>query len=303
MNHISLGEVIVYLVGLIIIGIVITIAILYLSNLFINRYPYFTHDFDISGKRKILSDEYVIKYLLNGGIDDIKQHQTLVVAWKEKHPNKNIDEDRTYMFRFVRYYSAGKHVVSLVKYYTYADLCMLYGLHAHPSVVNKHPYYSHNNSKDNLRQKTIVSDSINSKSTQLLPLYPNVLPIGMVQYLYEKRPMSISVFEQGYQYNKCENKTAYPGCYILYDADANKYYVGQSNDIWRRVHEHIVGKRNKNQKMQPIDNAISVGHTVYIRLMIIGTGNIYDLNEMERVLIAAYNSVSPNGYNLTKGNG
>ena len=112
MNHISFGEVIVYLVGLIIIGIVITIAILYLSNLFINRYPYFTHDFDISGKRKILSDEYVIKYLLNGGIDDIKQHQTLVVAWKEKHPNQKIDEDRTYMGRAILFRRETRCIIS-----------------------------------------------------------------------------------------------------------------------------------------------------------------------------------------------
>lgn len=140
-------------------------------------------------------------------------------------------------------------------------------------------------------------DTLNST---FLPVYPEHLPDAFNAYLEEKLPMTLDVFDQ---VRKQYEKQWIPGCYVIYDMIEKKYYVGQAKDVWGRVQQHISGASCKNKNPQTIDVNLKIKkHQAMIRVIKIGTADIVDLNEMERRLIAAYDSYR-NGYNLTKGNG
>ncbi|MBR1610318.1 MAG: GIY-YIG nuclease family protein, partial [Methanobrevibacter sp.] len=90
-----------------------------------------------------------------------------------------------------------------------------------------------------------------------------------------------------------------PGCYIIYNQRTDKYYVGQSGDLFRRLKEHLDGRGSGGKR---IDFEMASNDPVLIRWLPCFDAGYRDLNEMERDLIAAYDSYN-NGYNLTKGNG
>lgn len=45
-------------------------------------YPYFSHEFDVSGKRNPQIEDLLDTFLISGGFDEIKIHQERIMAWK-----------------------------------------------------------------------------------------------------------------------------------------------------------------------------------------------------------------------------
>ena len=78
-----------------------------------------------------------------------------------------------------------------------------------------------------------------------------------------------------------------------------KSYIGKTvNDVNTRWNEHIRGKDKKSL----IYRAINKYGKDNFEFSIIGTANSMDeLNDLERFFIAEFNSLTPNGYNFTKG--
>lgn len=91
----------------------------------------------------------------------------------------------------------------------------------------------------------------------------------------------------------------FEGCYVLYNIDKNKAYVGQSGKVPSRVYAHLTGGG-----CSFIQQAFHAGDIIEI-CMIDKSDTRYasdfDLNRFERELIAAYDAYD-NGYNLTRGN-
>lgn len=88
------------------------------------------------------------------------------------------------------------------------------------------------------------------------------------------------------------------GCYVIYNKTKRKYYVGQATRLFFRVNQHFTGhgcgdvyadyKRGRDK--------------FTIRLIPLVNSGYYDLDKMEKDLIAKYNAYD-RGYNKTIGNG
>lgn len=96
------------------------------------------------------------------------------------------------------------------------------------------------------------------------------------------------------------NDSPRKGCYIIHNVENNKYYVGQSKDILKRLHQHFVGTKPKNIifaedyfKSKNPDNLFEV------RFVFCETKD--ELDETERFYIEKYDAFR-NGYNGTAGN-
>ncbi len=85
--------------------------------------------------------------------------------------------------------------------------------------------------------------------------------------------------------------------YAFYFPTSDKYYVGQTCDIKRRISDHIKGRTGKNL---PIHNAINkYDDWIVTPLHVCYTRDDADRVEIEE--IRNFNSITPNGYNLTAG--
>lgn len=85
--------------------------------------------------------------------------------------------------------------------------------------------------------------------------------------------------------------------YRIYFPESNKCYIGQTNNIKVRMIVHLNGREGENisvhSALQKYDDwEISVLHTCYSR---------DEANRVEIEEIRNFNSVAPNGYNLTHG--
>ena len=47
-------------------------------------YPYYTHSFDVSGKRGPQIDDFIDSFLLSGGIKEIESHHKFIDTCKER---------------------------------------------------------------------------------------------------------------------------------------------------------------------------------------------------------------------------
>lgn len=81
-------------------------------------YPYFIHDFDVSGKRGPQIDDLLDEFLIDGNFECIQNHQKKIEQWKQescqriahslmkKYRNQQylhaVDDSRAFMFHFVR---------------------------------------------------------------------------------------------------------------------------------------------------------------------------------------------------------
>jgi hypothetical protein len=92
------------------------------------------------------------------------------------------------------------------------------------------------------------------------------------------------------------------GCYVIHNTENNKYYVGQSKDVIKRINQHFKGTTPNNvifaedyysSKLHDKDNLFSV--------KIIRLETKDELDETERQLIFDYDA-RKNGYNGTSGN-
>lgn len=89
----------------------------------------------------------------------------------------------------------------------------------------------------------------------------------------------------------------FPGCYIIHNHSKDRYYVGQSVHVLRRVANHFTGKGNGD-----VYADLKYGDEFTVRLeALLGSGYL-NLDDLERALIAKYDAYD-NGYNKTRGNG
>lgn len=134
----------------------------------------------------------------------------------------------------------------------------------------------------------------------LLPVKESCLSPDCVSYIHAHRCYNINEYKRAW--NTAGQKRVVPGCYIILDCNVNKIYVGQAQNLKIRMNQHLHGK--DSDKPDNIDYAIAVlQHSILIRHIPLGRSGYYDLNEMERHLIEAYDCQYPKGYNKTKGNG
>lgn len=83
--------------------------------------------------------------------------------------------------------------------------------------------------------------------------------------------------------------------YCIYFPTSNKYYIGQTNDLKRRMRDHLNSKSNSlvgNALNKYDDWQISILHT---RI------NRDEINLLEIESIRNFNTIRPYGYNLTAG--
>ena len=166
-----------------------------------------------------------------------------------------------------------------------------------------------------IQEQSIIDKSVDDHTDdllddRLLPVCANVLPDGMFQYLQHLPIINNSEFIHMWAEVRRQKKHI-PGCYVIYDCDEDKIYVGKGSDVYSRVKEHFDGKSLPSKKPQIIDyNLCKLRHSAWIRIIEIpdliqklSDSNLGELNYLERLLIAAYDCVEPKGYNLTKGNG
>ena len=91
------------------------------------------------------------------------------------------------------------------------------------------------------------------------------------------------------------------GVYIIHDIDVDKYYVGQSVNVIKRVRGHFNGRVSSGGSGD-IDLALKMGHNIRVALLEFDSKLYRDLDHMEREYIKKFNSYY-NGYNRTRGNG
>ena len=96
------------------------------------------------------------------------------------------------------------------------------------------------------------------------------------------------------------NYTHITGCYVIRNDEKNKYYVGQSKDVVKRIKQHFSGTVPKNiifaedyYRSQNNDNLFSV------KIHKLSTKD--EMDAMEKYLIDYYDAYSQ-GYNKTQGN-
>lgn len=88
------------------------------------------------------------------------------------------------------------------------------------------------------------------------------------------------------------------GVYILYNKNRKMYYVGQATRLFFRVNQHFTGHGNGDVYADYKRGKDSFT----IRLVPLVNSGYYDLDKLEKDMIARYDSYNK-GYNKTKGNG
>lgn len=93
------------------------------------------------------------------------------------------------------------------------------------------------------------------------------------------------------------------GCYVIHNCENNKYYVGQSKDVMKRIcKQHFDGTNIKNIIFaEDFYNSKLNNKDDLFEVKIIRLNTKDELDEMERDLIEEYDSFK-NGYNGTNGN-
>ena len=92
------------------------------------------------------------------------------------------------------------------------------------------------------------------------------------------------------------------GCYIIHNKENDKYYVGQSKDIYKRIKQHFFGTIPKNiifAEDYYSSNFINKDELFELKIIPCATKDLLDKTEKE--LIEFYDSKN-NGYNGTNGN-
>lgn len=150
-------------------------------------------------------------------------------------------------------------------------------------------------------EKAVRTSSVKSRYADvLLPVKETNLSPECVSYIHTHQCYTVHDYRRTWE--STGQKKVVPGCYIILDCDVNRIYVGQAQNLKKRMDQHLNGK--DSNKSDNIDYAIAVlQHNVLIRHIPLGKSGYYDLNEMERHLIKAYDCQYPKGYNKTKGNG
>lgn len=87
------------------------------------------------------------------------------------------------------------------------------------------------------------------------------------------------------------------GVYILLNINKCKHYVGQAKRVYFRVNQHFTGKGNPE-----VYADFMYGNNFRIKIIRLGDSGYYDLDKLEKDMIAKYDAYH-SGYNKTVGNG
>lgn len=91
------------------------------------------------------------------------------------------------------------------------------------------------------------------------------------------------------------------GCYVIKNTEKNKYYVGQSKDIIKRIRQHFNGTIPKNYIFAEDYYSSKINKEDIFAIKILKLSTKDELDSTERDLISYYDSLN-NGYNKTQGN-
>ncbi len=92
------------------------------------------------------------------------------------------------------------------------------------------------------------------------------------------------------------------GCYIIHNRENDKYYVGQSKDIHKRIKQHFKGTKPNNVSFaEDYYNSLFLNKDEIFEIKIIECQTKDELDKMEKILIQEYDSLN-SGYNKTSGN-
>lgn len=97
-------------------------------------------------------------------------------------------------------------------------------------------------------------------------------------------------------YKRCD----FEGVYIVRNIDKNKYYVGQSINVIKRLRQHFNGRPSKGGA-NDLNNALVNGDRLEVVLLELKGSTFRNLNDMESFFINHFNSYH-RGYNRTRGN-
>lgn len=101
--------------------------------------------------------------------------------------------------------------------------------------------------------------------------------------------------------NRNSKRCDFEGVYIVHNIDTNKYYVGQSINVIKRLRSHFNG-RSTTGGSDDLNNALINGDRLEVVLLALKDSNFRNLNDMESFFINHFDSYH-NGYNRTRGNG
>lgn len=106
---------------MIILGLVLFVGLIFFLVSFFKSpfsYPYFLHDFDVSGKRNPQIEDWIDEYFIHGGFAEVQRHQGRVDHWKHvcqerveksvfkkqrrKQYQECLDDANAFVFRFLR---------------------------------------------------------------------------------------------------------------------------------------------------------------------------------------------------------
>lgn len=100
------------------------------------------------------------------------------------------------------------------------------------------------------------------------------------------------------------NKNSYPdfsGVYVILNQTLNKTYVGQSIHVMKRLRDHFSGHGKGETGSALLHRDYYSGNRFLITVIPIHDAPTDNLNRLERILIAEFNSFET-GYNKTRGN-
>jgi hypothetical protein len=85
------------------------------------------------------------------------------------------------------------------------------------------------------------------------------------------------------------------GCYIVYNTFNNKYFVGRSDRMFRRVHELLASKDFSG--CVELKNDINSGHFVLVKFVLLKDSGYSKSARLQRDLILSYDCRQGRGYN------
>ena len=88
----------------------------------------------------------------------------------------------------------------------------------------------------------------------------------------------------------------FAGVYILHNTTKDKYYVGQSQKVFKRVYQHFSGSGNGD-----VYADYCRGDYFTVKMIALNNSGFSTLNELERCAIDRYDAYTK-GYNKTRGN-
>lgn len=153
--------------------------------------------------------------------------------------------------------------------------------------IDKHKENINKNYEDAKKKKEKLMEEFDNKISQIDPL-SNIIESNDAF-------VKLKLFS-GMEYQKIT------GCYIIHNREKDKYYVGQSKDVYKRLKQHFKGTVPNNpifaedyytSKYENKDELFEV--------KIIKCGTKDELDRTEKQLIYEYDSWN-NGYNSTSGN-